>query len=580
MKREFGYTVCLILAAILGMGALDTIAGAELLVPSQYATIQEAVQAAQSGDSVIIADGIYTGTGNKNIDFDGKPITVRSENGAENCIIEIDQDYARGFIFNSGETGDSIVRGLTIRNGSFPLNSGGAINCIGTSPVITECVFTNNFAMFGGAVHLENSSALITHCVFDGNTADVSSPSLGAEGGGADCYAGGTPLFFNCLFINNWAKSFGGGISMDNADPIIVNCTFTANTCEIGAGVCGRSADPVITNCIIWGNPVEEIFCTPGDPVINYTCIQRDTPWPGTGNIILDPLLITGPLGLGYLSAVSTGQSEDSPCFDAGDLPASDICDGNPLICLDALTTMTDNTTDSGIADMGYHFPLAVQGSPTATPSASPSPTPTIHPTTTPSPPTDTPTMTPTATFTPTPTPTFSSTATSPPPPTHTPTPPPPTDTPTYPPTDTPTASSTPTPPTHTPTHSPTATATPLIRDLGVYINLSGSIFHPGDIFDLTVTVANPGPDEYMFQPFALVLDAYGTYIWYPDWTETFMYERVNVDIGESMIDILTFTWPDVNGSADGIYIYAALLSQDLKGLLGYMDGTSFGWAP
>ncbi|HPQ40376.1 MAG TPA: hypothetical protein PLV45_08380, partial [bacterium] len=131
-------------------GASFSVTGADLLVPSQYDTIQAAIQAAQTGDSVIIADGIYSGTGNYNLDFDGKAITVRSENGPLNCIIDINQDFARGFIFNSGETTDSVLRGVTIQNGSFAFSNGGAINCIGASPVITECIFTANFAMFGG----------------------------------------------------------------------------------------------------------------------------------------------------------------------------------------------------------------------------------------------------------------------------------------------------------------------------------------------------------------------------------------------------------------------------------------------
>ena len=105
-------------------------------------------------------------------------------------------------------------------------------------------------------------------------------------------------------------------------------------------------------------------------------------------------------------------------------------------------------------------------------------------------------------------------------------------------------------------------------------------MFHPGELFDLSVTVSNPGPDEYMFQPMALVLDAYGTFIWYPEWSEAFNYERVNIPIGEFDIEILSFTWPNVSGSADGIVIYAALLSQDLQSLLGTMDSATFGWAP
>ena len=109
------------------------------LVPSQYPTIQAAMDDCNDGDVVIIAPGRYTGTGNRDIDFKGKAITLRSENGPQNCVIDCNaivkgviKSSHRGFYFHHGEDANSVLDGFTVINGfAIP---GGGIRCDGSSP--------------------------------------------------------------------------------------------------------------------------------------------------------------------------------------------------------------------------------------------------------------------------------------------------------------------------------------------------------------------------------------------------------------------------------------------------------------
>ena len=329
----------LILAAVAGSAP-----GATLTVPVGYPTIQEAIDAAVDYDEVVVADGVHSGVGNFDLDFGGKSITVRSENGPANCEIDC-QQLGRAFWFYSGESADSIVEGFTISNGEALW--GGAIECEGgSSPLISNCIIVGNFATYdGGAIDCYNSSPTIVDCVIAENEADN-------NGGGIECYQS-SPEIKNCLIYNNHSEStFGSAIDIYDSDPVITNCTIIDNDPYSAEGNVAIYADglslPVITNCILWGNGDDLEGCS-----AIYSCIQTNDP--GPGNISDDPLFRTGPLSGGiygsyYLSQMNAGQLVDSPCLDAGTGLAVDLG-------LDSYTTRTDSIGDTDVVDMGYHYP-------------------------------------------------------------------------------------------------------------------------------------------------------------------------------------------------------------------------------
>jgi hypothetical protein len=107
----------LVFACILALVVAAFAQAGTIRVPGNYPTIQQAIDVAQTGDTVLVYDGIYTGDGNKNLDFKGKKITVTSLNGPASTIIDC-EGSGRAFYFHSGETPDSVLSGFTIRNGA------------------------------------------------------------------------------------------------------------------------------------------------------------------------------------------------------------------------------------------------------------------------------------------------------------------------------------------------------------------------------------------------------------------------------------------------------------------------------
>ena len=176
-----------------------------------FDAIQESIDAADDGDTVLVLDGTYTGDGNRDLDFGGRSITVRSQNGPDTCIIDCqasEADPHRGFDFHSGETAGAVLEGITIRNGYETV--GGAIRCIdNSSPTITDCTVMENMAnQYGSGIHCQNgSSPTIADCVitanagdgifcFDGNPTITDCTITGNAGSGVNCHYYANPMIY------------------------------------------------------------------------------------------------------------------------------------------------------------------------------------------------------------------------------------------------------------------------------------------------------------------------------------------------------------------------------------------------
>ncbi|MCK4512713.1 hypothetical protein KAW64_13295, partial [bacterium] len=77
-----------------------------------YLTIQDAVDAASTRDTILVAPGTYTGPANRNISFGGKNIVLKSQEGRASTVIDCEHQD-RGFFFVDGEDQSATVQGFT-----------------------------------------------------------------------------------------------------------------------------------------------------------------------------------------------------------------------------------------------------------------------------------------------------------------------------------------------------------------------------------------------------------------------------------------------------------------------------------
>jgi len=255
--------------------------GAFIYVPGDYPTIQAGIDAAVDGDTVLVADGNYTGEGNKNLDFNGKAITVTSKNGAESCIIDCEYD-GRGFYFHSGETSKSVVSEFTIKNGS--VDFGGAIYCNGSSPTIQENIITGNADTGdgggGGIYCCYAASPVIQGNKINGNSA--------RNGGGIYCAANSSPMINNNEISGNSVRYSGGGLQCWNSSPTIQSNKISGNSAQDGGGLqCRDSSFPMIQDNEINDNSAIDrgggVYCHFASPTIQSNKISRNSAAYGGG---------------------------------------------------------------------------------------------------------------------------------------------------------------------------------------------------------------------------------------------------------------------------------------------------------
>ncbi|MFC1763516.1 choice-of-anchor Q domain-containing protein [Planctomycetota bacterium] len=204
-------------------------------MPAEFSDIQSAIDAAATGDTIIVAPGEYLGT----INFSGKDLVLTSEDPNDPNIVATTVLYVkrvRGIrdqsvvSFLKGETRAAVLSGFTIKGGvgtyysDFEGSLGGGVLCFEASPTIIHNVITENsmslnpdIDSYGGGVFCIFSDALVAFNTIRENQ---------ASGGGGLLTAYGDPMVYGNIIAENRAFLAGGAFVLAGT---YLNNTFVGN---------------------------------------------------------------------------------------------------------------------------------------------------------------------------------------------------------------------------------------------------------------------------------------------------------------------------------------------------------------
>ncbi len=367
-------SVHLLFAQLVSLTGLYAGESRTIHIPKDYSTVQQGIDQAVDGDTVLVAPGTY----HENINFLGKRIVLSSHfilKGDTSVISETildgskpdHKDSASVVRFVTGEDSSCAIVGFTIQNGEGTLilgpkgYGGGGILCLSSSPRITHNIIRNNLAYaYGGGIYCQKGSPLIAHntiaqnstdyfgggifCnqafpVIDENILQYNSAKYG-RGGGIHCFSSPALVRRN-LIVDNTCYLEGGGVCCESsATAIIVNNTLVRNQAVAGTGVGSiKSSTPKIVNNIIGFGQGVSLWCDKSStPFISHNDFWKNPGEnygncePSADNLLVDPLFVDFIKGDFHLK-------KDSPCIDAGD------------------TTLVGQDPDGTKPDLGaFHF--------------------------------------------------------------------------------------------------------------------------------------------------------------------------------------------------------------------------------
>ncbi|MCH8838321.1 MAG: fibronectin type III domain-containing protein [Candidatus Marinimicrobia bacterium] len=259
----------------------SALAATTINVPDDYSTIQAALTAADSSDTVLVQPGTYF----ENIFWpDVNGIKLLSAGDSSNTVIDGGANGSVIYMNPSTATIDSTteIRGFKITNGGNIANGGGMF-VSNASPVLAQLWITSNEASnFGGGLYIPDCSPALRDVTVSGNA--------GGPGGGL--YIGGSsPMLTNMTVTGNGAYS-GGGLFIVVSSPILTGVTVTGNTASGGGGGLNIiDSGPTLTDVTVTGNTANDngggLAISGGGPTLTNMTVTGNTASGGGGGLYI-----------------------------------------------------------------------------------------------------------------------------------------------------------------------------------------------------------------------------------------------------------------------------------------------------
>jgi len=312
-----------------------------------FPTIQSAIDAAIDGDVIALTDGTFTGGGNRDIEYRGKDVTVRSQGGTpEACVIDCEgseTDPHRGFHFRHGEQAESVLSGVTVtggwaaypslggavrcEDGSSPAiescvfsgNSGSAVCCeMGTFLAVTGCVFSGNQGAYGGAIYADRCALTIDRCRFAENEA-------ASEGGAIFAY-GTLAKIMHSEFVGNTSHAAAAASFHDQSEACVIECLFEGNASSSSGGALTFwiSGPNLVDRCTFVGNTAAHQGAALWSEKISFTFVRNCTFW---GNASPDGTVLAGHQALTMENSIVAFSTQGPGVVSHEDYAALECCD-------------------------------------------------------------------------------------------------------------------------------------------------------------------------------------------------------------------------------------------------------------